>query len=160
MPLSERGIPAPFTPAGLPLCAAGFPMPVKNTYMDQTSLVPHQRARYACPLCFPQPSAQLAPSTTSILPTAAVSTPPPPVSAHACAFNSTATAPYQAIYHQRTADERINGQAKELGIERPMLRRGSAIANQNTLIYVLINLRSLQRVRTHQEALARQTPAR
>ena len=54
---------------------------------------------------------------------------------------------YKAVYKQRTATERINSQAKELGIERPRLRNGQAIANQNTLIYVLINLRALQRVR-------------
>lgn len=42
--------------------------------------------------------------------------------------------------------ERINSQAKDLGIERPKLRSGQAITNQNTLIYVLINLRDLQRV--------------
>ena len=34
----------------------------------------------------------------------------------------------------------------EGGIERPKLRRGSAIANQNTLIYVLLNLRGYHRV--------------
>ena len=53
---------------------------------------------------------------------------------------------YKHIYKQRTATERINSQAKELGIERPRLRNGQAIANQNTLIYVLINLRALHRV--------------
>ena len=61
-----------------------------------------------------------------------------------------------AIYKQRTADERANSQAVELGIERPKLRRQSAIVNQNTLIYVLINLRAVQRIRAHKEALARQ----
>ena len=64
---------------------------------------------------------------------------------------------YKAVYKQRTADERSNSQAVDLGIERPRLRRQSAIANQNTLIYVLINLRALQRVRAHKEALAHQT---
>ena len=63
---------------------------------------------------------------------------------------------YKAIYKQRTADERSNSQAVDLGIERPRLRRQSAIVNQNTLIYVLINLRALQRIRQHKEALARQ----
>jgi hypothetical protein len=66
------------------------------------------------------------------------------------------SAAYKSIYHQRTATERINSQALALGIERPHLRRQSAIANQNTLIYVLINLRALQRIRAHQEELARQ----
>ncbi|MBU0512158.1 MAG: hypothetical protein KJ638_10740, partial [Chloroflexi bacterium] len=54
---------------------------------------------------------------------------------------------YKNVYKQRTASERINSQAVELGIERPKLRNGQAIANQNTLIYVLINLRALHRVR-------------
>jgi hypothetical protein len=66
------------------------------------------------------------------------------------------SAEFKAIYNQRTADERINAQAKDLGIERPYLRRQSAIANQNTLIYVLINLRAMQRLRAHKEKLARQ----
>ena len=43
--------------------------------------------------------------------------------------------------------ERINSQAEALGLLRPKLRRGQAIANRNTLTYVLINLRALQRVR-------------
>jgi hypothetical protein len=54
---------------------------------------------------------------------------------------------YKQIYRQRTAVERINSQAVALGIERPHLRNGAAIANRNTLIYLLINLRFLQRLR-------------
>jgi len=38
-------------------------------------------------------------------------------------------------------------EAKALGIERPKIRIGQAITNLNTLIYVLINLRTLHRVR-------------
>jgi hypothetical protein len=34
-----------------------------------------------------------------------------------------------------------------LGIERPKLRNQDSIANINTLIYVLINLRALQRLK-------------
>jgi len=54
---------------------------------------------------------------------------------------------YKDAYRQRTATERINSQAVALGIERPHLRNGRAITNRNTLIYVLINLRFLQRIR-------------
>ena len=54
---------------------------------------------------------------------------------------------FKGISKQRTATERINSQAVELGIERPKIRNRQAIANQNTLIYVLINLRALHRVR-------------
>ena len=60
------------------------------------------------------------------------------------------SAEYQAVYRQRSAIERINSQALALGIERPHLRNGDSIANLNTLIYVLINLRTLQRVRARQ----------
>jgi hypothetical protein len=63
---------------------------------------------------------------------------------------------YKQVYKQRTASERINSLAVELGIERPKLRNGQAITNQNTLIYVLIELRALHRVREQKQALARQ----
>ncbi len=61
---------------------------------------------------------------------------------------------YKSLYKQRTATERVNSQAVELGIERPKLRRGSAITNQNTLIYVLINLRAVHRLRQQRADLA------
>jgi len=67
------------------------------------------------------------------------------------------SAAYKEVYRQRTATERINSQAVDLGIEQPKLRNGPAIANRNTLIYVLINLRALQRVR--QEKARRQREA-
>lgn len=54
---------------------------------------------------------------------------------------------YKDVYRQRTAVERINSQAVHLGIERPHLRNGEAIANLNTLIYTLINLHLLHRLR-------------
>ncbi|MCC7360299.1 MAG: hypothetical protein IT317_12520 [Anaerolineales bacterium] len=54
---------------------------------------------------------------------------------------------YQQLYRERTAVERINAQALALGIERPHLRNRAAIANHNTLLYVLINLRFSQRLR-------------
>jgi hypothetical protein len=65
---------------------------------------------------------------------------------------------YDRVYKQRTATERINAQAVALGIERPKLRNGAAITNQNTLIYVLINLRALQRMRKRQDMLHNKAP--
>ena len=58
---------------------------------------------------------------------------------------------YKERYKQRTASERINSQAKELGIERPKLRNNGSITNQNTLIYILINMRALQRVQSSKQ---------
>ena len=40
-----------FNLEGLPLCAAGLPMPLKFTFTDRTStLVVHERGKYVCPL--------------------------------------------------------------------------------------------------------------
>src|SRR6266700_1699784 len=52
---------------------------------------------------------------------------------------------YHAVYTQRTSCERINSQAKELGIERPRVRNMRSVANLNTLIYLVINVRALQK---------------
>lgn len=53
---------------------------------------------------------------------------------------------YKGIYNERTSCERINSQAKELGIERPKVRNGRSVAQLNTLTYILINLKALHRV--------------
>ena len=49
----------------------------------------------------------------------------------------------------RILSGRINSLAKDLGIERPYLRSQRSITNSNTLIYVLLNLRALGRIRAH-----------
>jgi hypothetical protein len=54
---------------------------------------------------------------------------------------------YKRIYRQRTVAERINSQAKALGIERPQVRNSASVHNLNTLTYVVINARALERVR-------------
>jgi hypothetical protein len=48
---------------------------------------------------------------------------------------------FHALYNQRTGCERINARAKELGIERPRVRNRRSVANLNTLIYVIVNVR-------------------
>ncbi len=55
---------------------------------------------------------------------------------------------YHAVYVQRTSCERINSQAKELGIEHPKVHNGRSVANLNTLIYVIINGRALLRAKS------------
>jgi hypothetical protein len=57
------------------------------------------------------------------------------------------SAAYKQLYAQRPLVERINSQAEALAILPPTLRHGPAIANRNTLTYVLINLRALTRRR-------------
>ena len=138
-----------FSLEGLPICKAGLPMPLLFTFTDRTTcLVEHQRAKYGCPLFFPQPTDQPCPidhknftkkGCTAMMPTSPGAR---------LRYTLDRDSPrYKEIYRQRSAVERINSQAKALGIERPHIRNGSAIANLNTLIYVLINLRLLQRLR-------------
>lgn len=55
---------------------------------------------------------------------------------------------YHAIYTQHTCCERINSQAKELGIERPKVHNGRSVANLNTLIYLVINIRARQQAKS------------
>src|SRR5579864_1100442 len=60
---------------------------------------------------------------------------------------------YRTLYNQRTSCERINSQAKELGIEHPKVHNGRSVANLNTLTSLIINVRALQRVRAINAAM-------
>jgi hypothetical protein len=155
VPLAERGgfKGRLFDETGLPLCKAGLAMPLKLTFRCKTSLIEHEMGRWACPLFFPQPTGQPCPCDDAHWAKGGC------ITAMATSIGARIryqldrdSDAYKLIYKQRTADERINSQAKELGIERPMLRNGRAIANLNTLIYVLINLRALHRVRAQRDA--------
>jgi hypothetical protein len=136
-----------FDDQGLPLCEAGLAMPLKYTFICRTTRVEHERGRYVCPLVFPEPTGEACPVQHKNWPKGCVTTLATSVGARIRHQLDRESAIYEEIYKQRTATERINSQAVELGIERPKLRNGQAVANQNTLIYVLINLRALHRVR-------------
>ena len=154
VPFSEKGgykaNGRQFSPDGLPICAAGLAMPLQFTYTDRTiSIIEHQRGKYVCPLLFPTQTARACPirhknwkkgGCTTVMPTS--------IGARLRYTLDRESEAYKHAYRQRTAIERINSQAVAVGIERPHLRSGAAITNQNTLIYTLINLRFIQRLRT------------
>ena len=165
VPFSEKGgykiTERQFTADGLPICQAGLAMPLKFTFTDRTNnIIAHERGKYVCPLLFPTQRARTCPihhphwkkgGCTALMPTS--------IGARLRYTLDRESDEYKALYKQRTAVERINSQAVALGIERPHLRNGAAIANQNTLIYILINLRFLQRLRAgHREAVATLQP--
>jgi len=152
VPFSEKGNykakQRQFAPTGEPLCAAGLVMPLKFTYLDRTTcIVEHERGKYVCPLksvttrrvCPIHHANWKGQGCTAMMPIS--------IGARLRHTLDRDSDEYKTIYRQRTAVERINSQAVNLGIERPHLRNGQAIANQNTLIYLLINLRFLQRLR-------------
>jgi hypothetical protein len=148
VPLSKRGGKhRQFDDQGLPLCDAGLAMPLKLTYICKTTRIEHERGRYACPLVFPEPTGKACPIQHEKWPKGCITTMATSVGARLRYQIDRDGDIYKVVYNQRTATERINSLAKELGIERPRLRNGQAIVNQNTLIYVLLNLRALHRVR-------------
>lgn len=137
-----------FDPDGLPLCQAGLSMPLKSTFRCKTTLIEHERGRYGCPLLFPTPTGQTCPINHHNWPKGGcLSTMPTSIGARLRYQLDRQADDYKSLYKQRSASERINAQAKALGIERPKLRNQQAIANLNTLIYVLINLRAFHRIR-------------
>lgn len=137
-----------FDDEGLPLCEAGLPQPLLSTFINRRGLVPQQMGRYGCPLLHPEPNGQTCPVDHKKWPNGGcllkMGTSPGARIRYQLDRKSAA---YKKLYKQRSATERINSQATELGIERPRLRNQRAIANQNTLIYVLINLRAVHRLR-------------
>ena len=150
VPFADRGAKSKltFNEAGLPLCKAGLPMPLHATFWSKTSLVPHQKGRYGCPLTSSGKEKQACPiahknwgkgGCTTTIPTS--------IGARLRYQLDRESQAYKDVYKQRTATERINSQAVALGIERPKIRNGNAITNHNTLIYIVINLRAIQRVR-------------
>ncbi len=152
-PFSEKGNykakQRQFAPTGEPLCAAGLTMPLQFTYIDRTtSIVEHERGKYVCPIKARADRRRTCPVHHAQWDkNGCVAMMPISRGARLRYTLDRDSDRYKEIYRRRTACERINAQAVDLGIERPHLRNGQAIANDNTLIYLLINLRFLQRLR-------------
>lgn len=137
-----------FNPDGQPLCAANLAMPRLFLYHDRTtSLVPHQREKCACPLRHPTPTGETCPIDDPHFPKGGCTTTlAASIGARLRWQLDRESECYTQIFDQRTVCERINSQAVELGIERPKLRNRRSITNQNTLLYVLLNVQALQRI--------------
>jgi len=144
----KKGADRQFAPDGAPLCAAGLAMPRLFLYQDRTATVPHEREKCGCPLLHPDPTGQVCPIADPHWEkggcTTTLATSQGARIRHTLDRDSAA---YKQLYAKRTMVERINSQAEALDLLEPKLRRGTAIANRNTLTYVLINLRALARIR-------------
>jgi hypothetical protein len=149
-------------PAGrrssLPICPAGLAMPLKDKFWCRSTAVEHERGHYACPLQHPQRTADACSvADEHWAKDGCLVTMPTSLGARLRLQLDRNAEPYKTIYAQRTATERLFSQTRELGMERPKRRNGAAVANLNSLIYVLLNLRPLQRIR--QRLLARSATA-
>jgi len=145
IPLNTRGhAPPRRLPDGTPLCPTGLAMSPSSVF---THTEGYRAQEFRCPLLHPRPTGLSC--------------------AHAqfrkgpgCVkyinierggllrvlIDRTSDA-YKQVYRQRTCTERINAQAKALGIERPRVRNARSVHTLNTLTYLVINLHALARVR-------------
>jgi predicted PhzF superfamily epimerase YddE/YHI9 len=136
-------------------------MPLKaKVFKKSHCLVPHEVGRYVCPLLYPTSNGQACPIQhknweRTGKDQGCITTLPTSVGCRARHELDRESLAFQQLYDQRSAVERINSQALALGIERPHLRNQRSITNQNTLIYVLINLRALQRVKQKRAQMQR-----
>jgi hypothetical protein len=156
----KRGAGRQFAADGTPLCAAQLPMTLQFAYLDRSALIPHMREKFRCPLLFPSANGAVCPIADAHWEkggcTTTIAQGPGARIRHELDRESEA---YKDVYTQRTMVERINSQAEALDMLRPKLRNGRAIANRDTLTYVLINLRALTRVRAAAEEARRQEEA-
>lgn len=148
-----------FGPNGHPLCPDGREMVGSYQYFDQTRGYHAQMER--CPLLFGTPTPEE---------TCGVQHPQFAKGVGCVKYRNLElgarlrveldrqSEEYDTAYDDRTAPERINSQAKELGIERPKLRRMSSVCNHNTLIYIVINARALARVRAAKARATQEPP--
>jgi hypothetical protein len=145
----KKGADRTFAEDGTPLCAADLPMALQFTYQHRSGLIPHMREKFRCPLLFPSATGEVCPIADAHWAKGGCTT---TIAAGAGSrLRHTLDRDgddYKALYALRTMVERINSQAEALDIIHPKLRSGRAIANRNTLTYVLINLRALGRIRS------------
>jgi hypothetical protein len=145
IPLNTRGYPLPqHSPDGRPLCPRSLPMQPSYTFRHPDG---YQAQIYRCPLLFPAQTDQTCDHEQFRKGPGCVKHLNLELGGQMRLHLNRTSVAYRQIYRQRTAIERINAQAKALGIERPKVRNGASVRNLNTLIYIVINLRALVRAR-------------
>ena len=146
VPLNQHGH-SPFTrdPDATPRCQMGHRM-VPTLQFNHTN--GYRAQHFQCPFLHPQPTGETCQVAQFVTGRGCVKDVNWERGGQMRVLLDRSSPDYQAIYRQRTSCERINSQAKELGIERPKLRKGQSIAHLNTLIYILINLKALHRAKS------------
>jgi hypothetical protein len=134
-----------FTADRTPLCPISLPM---HPVFEYAHTYGYRAQRYRCPLLFPQPNGQSCDHAQFTKGRGCQKDINVEIGGQMRLFLDRQSPLYQAVYTQRTSCERINSQAKELGIERPRVHNQRSVANLNTLIYLVINVRALHRARS------------
>jgi hypothetical protein len=149
IPLNRRGhAPVPRTAAGEPICPRGLVMAPGYAFTHEDG---YPARRHGCPLLRPSPTGASCNHPQFATGGCVTTVNLAPGGRLRVATDRTGDA-YRALYRQRTAAERINSQAKALGLARPRVRRRAAVERLCTLTYLVINLRALQRIRAEKAA--------
>jgi len=135
----------PRDPDGTPYCSAGLRMQPPCQF-DHTN--GYRAQRFRCPLLFPERTGQTCQHEQFAKGKGCVKDCNIEAGGLMRALLDREGPLYKAVYTQRTCCERINSQAKDFGIERPKARNIRSIRRLNTLIYITINAKALQRART------------
>lgn len=144
VPLNARSTPR-VDPDGVPRCEQGLRMTPRFFFQHSNG---YRAQRFGCPLIFPTLTGERCPKLSHNHGLGCHKDPNWEPGGRLRVLLDRSGPLFHAVYTQRTACERINSQAKELGIERPRVRNGRSVANLNTLIYVVVNVRALQRAKS------------
>lgn len=156
IPLNLRGHPPPQRlPDGTPLCPKGLAMSPSYVFAHTEG---YRAQEFCCPLLHPQPTAQTCDHEQFHKGPGCVKYINIEAGGLMRVLLDRTAASYKDLYRQRTAAERINSQAKALGIERPKVRNGASVRNLNTLTYLVINIQALARVRASKAQAQARTP--
>lgn len=143
IPLNQHAHPVyERAPDGTPLCPIGLRM--HPTYQFQHTKG-YRAQRYRCPLLFPEPTQETCDHEQFRKEKGCVKDINVEAGGLMRVTLDRESPLYQVIYTQRTSCERINSQAKDLGIERPKARNIRSVRTLNTLIYLTINIKALQK---------------
>jgi hypothetical protein len=159
VPKNQHGHPeSQRTSDGVPLCPAGVRM--HPTYQFSHTYG-YRSQRFRCPLLFPQPSGQRCDHEQFLKGKGCVKDLNWEAGAQMRVTLDRDGPLYQAVYRQRTSAERINSHAKEqFGLDHPIVRNGLSVGNLNTLTYIVINAKALQRARSINSSLLAPIPLR
>jgi Transposase DDE domain len=145
IPLNQHGHPdGPRDHDGVPLCPIGLRMHPTYRFAHTKG---YQAQRYRCPLLFPERTGETCEHAQFIKDKGCVKDINIEKGGLMRAMLDRSSPLYHAVYCQRTSAERINSQAKALGIERPKVRQGRSVHRLNTLTYIVINVKALARAR-------------
>ena len=151
VPLNEHGHRTPKRDTdNVPLCSKGLRMQSKFQF-DHTN--GYKAERYGCPLLYPERTGETCDHEQFKKGKGCVKDINIELGGIMRVTLDRTSPLYKAVYNQRTSCERINSQGKALGIENPKVRNIHSVRNLNTLTYLIINVRALNRAKSINKGL-------